>query len=304
MEELGKEDFIKWMTLCSIKGLGSSKISKLFGLFEDIEKIYSASESDLLSTRIFKDEMVQDFKRLKENNSSDFEYVFEKCKKNNIKIIHLFSENYPKRLRFMPDAPLNLFALGNLNLIRTQNVAVVGSRDSSEQAKKWAFDNAQDIVKKGITVVSGGAKGIDYEAHRGALSINGNTICVVGTGLLALYPQEHKELFEQIKQNGLLLSEQFPDSKVEKLSLVRRNRIISGISESIIIVTSSFQGGTLTQLKIAYNQHIPIFCPALSLNLLPNEGIKEGLKSYNAKEINDILPVIKQIEKTNIFSYT
>ena len=115
---------------------------------------------------------------------------------------------------------------------------------------------------------------------------------------------EHKELFEQIKQNGLLLSEQFPDSKVEKLSLVRRNRIISGISESIIIVTSSFQGGTLTQLKIAYNQHIPIFCPALSLNLLPNEGIKEGLKSYNAKEINDILPVIKQIEKTNIFSYT
>ena len=300
---MDKEKIIKWMELCDTKGIGSGKIIKLLSIFKDIKNIYSATDSDLLKTRIFNEDMINQFNKLKKENYNYFKYIIEECERKKIKIIPFYSEEYPMKLKTITDAPLILFALGDIKCLKSKKIAVVGSRESSEEAKKWAFDNSQKIAKRNITIVSGGAKGIDYESHKGALSVDGKTICVVGSGLLRLYPKENNDLFEEIKNKGLILSENPPDYQGGRISLLRRNRIISGISDGLIIVTSATHGGSIVQLKLAYAQRVPIFCPSFSLGLSPNKGIEEAIKNYRAREITTIEPIIKEINQPDIFSF-
>jgi DNA processing protein len=118
----------------------------------------------------------------------------------------------------------------------------------------------------------------------------------LGSGLLRLYPPVNKNLFEEIKKKGLLISEHPPTDKGGILSLLRRNRIISGISDSIVIVTSAKVGGSRTQIEIANKQRIPSFVPKLSLNLKPNEGIEEAISLHRINEIEDYKEVLKTIQ--------
>lgn len=298
-----KKELIKWLELCKVRGLGSSKMIKLLSIFNDLETIYSVDDYGLLRTRIFNEEMINEFNRIKKEDSNYFEYIIEECGKRNVKIVPFYSKEYPFELKSMPDAPLALFAWGDVSLLNSKKIAIVGSRESSETARKWAFDISQKLAKKRITIVSGGARGIDYEAHRGALSVGGKTISVVGSGLFRLYPKEHIQLYEEIKKKGLIISENEPNDPSERLNLIRRNRIISGISGALILVTSSSEGGSMAQLKVAFKQKVPVFCPKSSLNLLPNEGIKKAVKEYNAREIVDIDPVLKELEKPGLLSY-
>jgi len=301
--ELKKEAIIEWMKLSSVKGIGSSKMSKLLSIFGDVNNVYEASDDLLFRTRVFRQPMIEEYNRIKKNDLGYFDYIINECENNKIKIIPFYSKNYPSKLKAMPDSPLTLFAWGNIDLLKTKKVAIVGSRESSEEAKKWTFENSQKIANEKITIVSGGAKGIDYSAHKGALSSNGKTISIVGSGLFKLYPEEHREIFEEIKNKGLLLSEHPPEYIGSRISLLRRNRIISGISNCLILVTSSSKGGSVTQLKLAHTQRVPIFCPSSSLNLLPNEGIKEYINDYHIREITSIEPVIKEVNKPGLFSY-
>lgn len=297
------EELIKWMEFCNVKGIGSSKLNKLLAMFNNINEFYLLSRENLLQTRVFNENMVNEFYNIKKTKSSYFRHIIEDCKRNNIKIIPFYSKEYPKKLKIMPDAPLTLFAKGNIKLLKNRKIAIVGSRESSEEAKQWAFKISENLVEKNLTIVSGGAKGIDYSAHKGTLEKKGNTICVIGSGFFNLYPKEHKKLFEEIEKKGLMLSEHPPNYEGSRISLLRRNRIISGMSDGLILVTSSSEGGSISQLKIAYKQKIPIFSPLIKLNFKPNEGIKESIKDYNIKEISNIEQVIKEINKSNIFSY-
>ncbi len=301
--ELKKEDLVQWLKLSSVKGIGSSRMLKLLSIFGNVNDIYKASIESLFSTRIFNKSMIDEYDSIKKKDSRYFEYIIDECGNHKIKIIPFYSKEYPSKLKAMPDSPLTLFAWGDIELLKTKKVAIVGSRESSEEAKKWTFENAKKISNKGITIVSGGAKGIDYSAHYGALSSNGKTIAIVGSGLFKLYPEEHRELFNEIKHRGLLLSEHPPEYVGSRISLLRRNRIISGISNCLLLVTSSTEGGSVTQLRIANTQRIPIFCPSISLNLLPNAGIKEAISKYHVTEITSIEPITKEVNKPSLFSY-
>lgn len=301
--ELKKEDIVRWLKLSNVKGIGSSRMLKLLSIFGNVNDIYEASAESLFRTRIFNKPMIDEYDNIKKTDPRYFEYIIDECESHQIKIIPFYSKEYPSKLKAMPDSPLTLFAWGDINLLKTKKVAIVGSRESEEEAKKWAFKNSQKISSGGITIVSGGAKGIDYSAHQGALSSNGKTIVVVGSGLLKLYPEDHKELFSEIKNKGLLLSEHPPEYVGGRISLLRRNRIISGISHCLLLVTSSTEGGSITQLEIAHKQRIPIFCPSISLNLLPNAGIKEAISKYHITEITSIEPIIKEVNKPDLFSY-
>lgn len=299
--ETKKDDLVRWLKLCNVKGLGPRKILRLFELFGDINSIFEASDNELLRTRIFNELRLQYWKRLKEASSENFEKVIFDCELNDIKIVPLFLNEYPSQLKLISDPPLNLFLKGDIDLLKTKKVAIVGSRESNEKARKWSFLMAKELAKKKVTIVSGGAKGIDYEAHEGALSMSGQTICVVGTGLLRLYPEEHKDLFEKISKQGLLISENLPNFTGGRIALLQRNRITSGLSDALLSVSSSNGGGSMTQLKLAYEQRVPIFCPKLSLNLLPNEGIKEAIKEYKAIEIENIEHILNKLDENKSY---
>ncbi len=300
VEGMNEKELVKWFKLCRVQGLGPRKIIKLFNAFKNINVIWNVSTDELLRTRFFKETMIESWIRLKNASPENFEKIISECKENNIVILPIISDKYPAQLRYIPNPPLNLFLQGSCDLLLAKKVAIVGSRRSNEEAKKWAFVKAVNLAKQGIAIVSGGAKGIDIEAHKGALSVSGKTICVMGTGLLNLYPEEHEPLFKEIRKKGLLISENNPTFTGGRIALLQRNRITSGISDALIAVTSSNNGGSMTQLKHAHEQRIPIFCPKNSLNFIPNEGIEKVKKGFKITEIENINPVLEVIKKNNL----
>ena len=146
--------------------------------------------------------------------------------------------------------------------------------------------------------MSGGAIGIDASAHKGTLELSkGKTICVLGSGFFKMYPKENISLFEEIGKRGLLVSEHLPNFPGSRISLIQRNRITSGLSNVIIVVASGTHGGAMVQIKIAFEQRIPIFCPKLSLNLEPNEGLRQVIDEWGGKETDDVYEIIALLNR-------
>ncbi|MFH0874816.1 MAG: DNA-processing protein DprA [archaeon] len=286
---MNEKDLVLWMKLTQVHKLGPRKIEKLFDIFSSFDIFLSASKSELFRTRIFNEEMLQEWEKLKCVADENFLRAIQDCKDNFIEIVTLIDKEYPINLKLTSYPPLTLYLKGDKNLLQTRKVAMVGSRMSGEEAKKWAYNNARILAEKDITVVSGGAIGIDTAAHKGALDVlNGKTISVLGSGFLKLYPEENINLFNEISKKGLLISEHLPRFPGSRISFIQRNRITSGISDALIMVASGARGGSMVQTKMAFEQRVPIFCPLLGLNLTPNEGLIQIVKEWNGKEIESV----------------
>ncbi len=281
-----KNQLVKWLKLTKVPRLGPSKILKLFSIVSDIDQVYSLKDDELLRTRIFNETMLNEFSKLKGASDENFLKVITDCGENEISIVPIISEEYPTFLRNIPYPPLTLFLKGDVSLIYDKKVAIVGSRKADESAKNWAFNMAKEIAQRNVVIVSGGAVGIDFSAHKGALSVGGKTICVLGSGFFKMFPEEHTDLFNEISQKGLLISEHLPNFPGSNIALVQRNRITSGISNALVMVASGTRGGSMVQTKMAFEQRRPIFCPKRSLRLLPNEGIEQVISEWRGVEID------------------
>ncbi len=292
---LQKNQLVKWLKLTKVPKLGPSKIMKLFGLINDIDQLFSMPDSELLRTRIFNEAMLIEFHKLKDAADENFLKVITECEENNIIIMPILDKRYPVFLKNVPYPPLTLFLKGDIDLLYVKKIAIVGSRKADETSKKWAHDLAQDFVKKDYAIVSGGALGIDYSAHKGALDSNGKTICVLGSGFFRMFPESHLDLFNEIEKKGLLISEHLPNFPGSAIALVQRNRITSGISDAVVMVASGERGGAMIQTKIAFEQRIPIFCPDRSLNLQPNEGISQVINEWKGIEIKSCDQILEKI---------
>lgn len=279
---------VRWMKLGIVKGLGPRKIQQLVDIFGSVERIFEASPNELLSARVFKESMLPEWHKLKEASDENFLRAIRESFSQNMRVIPLIDPKYPVRLKRMPSPPLTLFLWGNASLLETgERIAIAGTRQPSDEAKKLAFEFAKYFADMGITIVSGGAEGIDTAAHEGALASGiGRTICVFGTGFFHSYPQKNTSLFEQIRaSNGLLISEHLPNFRGSRISFIQRNRITSGLSDALFVCASGESGGSMVQTKIAWEQRIPIFCPAIDMNVQPNEGIHTAIKNYGAQEV-------------------
>lgn len=291
---------VKWLKLTKVPKLGPSRIKKLFELVPDIEKIYSMGDNELLRTRIFNEKMLLEFHRLKDASEENFIRAISECNEHDILIIPIIDTRYPSFLKNVSYPPLTLFLKGDISLLYSKKVAIVGSRKADANSKKWAYNISQDFIKKDYAVVSGGALGIDYSAHKGALDANGKTICVLGSGFFRMFPEENLELFKAIEKKGLLISEHLPNFPGSAIALVQRNRITSGISDALIMVASGEKGGAMVQTKIAFDQRIPIFCPDSSLSLKPDEGMHQVINEWKGIEIKsaeEVLTIINLQKK-------
>lgn len=175
--------------------------------------------------------------------------------------INMNSKYYPKRLRNIDDAPKELYCLGNLELLNYKNnIAMIGSRNCSSYGERAAKDFAYNLAKEDICIVSGLAKGIDSFSHIGALNAKGKTIAVLGSGLDNIYPKENIKLVEEIiKNNGLVISEYPLGTKPLKYHFPARNRIISGLSDSVLVVEARKNSGTNITVDFALEQGKDVF---------------------------------------------
>lgn len=300
MKKFNESELVNWMKLTRVKKLGPQKIRTLFSYYDNIDGIVSASNDELKRTRLFNDEMINEWERLKNASGENFHKVIKECTKSNIKILTLLDEEYPQNLKRIPYPPLTLFLMGDLSLLNSQKIAIVGSRKSEEGAIEWTFNNSKLLAENGITIVSGGAIGVDSAAHKGALSVpDGKTICVLGSGFFRMYPEENIDMFKEIARRGLLISEHLPNFPGSRISFIQRNRITSGLSNGLIMVASGLSGGSMIQTKMAFEQRVPIFCPRIVLNLQPNEGLKQVIQEWNGIEIDTCKDVIKYLNQND-----
>ena len=174
-------------------------------------------------------------------------------------IIPLHHPAYPPLLRQIADAPPLLYVHGDARLLTSTQIAIVGSRNATEPARRTCHSFAQDFAQAGITVTSGLALGIDGAAHEGALQGGGKTIAVVGTGLDRVYPARHHDLAHRISAQGAIVSEYPIGTGVRAGNFPRRNRIISGLALGVLVVEASAQSGSLITARLAADQGREVF---------------------------------------------
>lgn len=231
-----------------------------------------------------------------------------KANKLNIRIVTFDSPDYPQGLRNIPDTPPVLYLKGNSKLLNHYpNIAIVGARNASISGRKIASKIAYDLTQNNILVVSGMARGIDSSAHKGAMyaqNQQGPTIAVLGTGVDIAYPTENSELYREIAQKGLLISE-FPiGTPAQSSNFPRRNRIISGICEATLVVEATLKSGSLITAKTSLEQGKDVFAvpgsPLEPRSSGPNQLLRDGaILTESADDIIDFLTINNNLRAKN-----
>lgn len=206
--------------------------------------------------------------------------------------ITMESDAYPDSLREIQGSPRELYCIGDISLLKTPCAAIVGSRRYTIYGRQTALMIGKMLAGRGITVVSGMAKGIDSFAHQGALSKQeGKTIAVLGTAIGKPYPVSNAALMEEIEEKGLVISEYPPDFPGSQYGFPARNRIISGLSKSVIVVEAGLKSGSLITAQIAGDQGKTVFAVPGNINSQFSIGtnllIRDG--AYPLVVVDDVI---------------
>ena len=190
-----------------------------------------------------------------------------------IKEISITDDIYPEYLKAITDPPQKLYAIGNLELLRLPCIAIVGTRRASPYGRWVAFELAKRIAKVGVCIVSGMAEGIDSCAHRGALAAEGKTIAVLGTGVDVCFPKSGADIYRELSNCGLILSEYEPGSIGYPGNFPKRNRIISGLSRKVIVVEGAYKSGSMITARLANEQGRDVYAVPGNINQPNSEGV-------------------------------
>ena len=243
-----------FMYLNSVNGIGPITLNRLLERFNgDPWKVLSATTQDLASVKGVGNQLVE---TLQNNNASEW---LKKEKENLFKMGGHFlrREQFPEFLNELPDPPIGLYTLGEIP--RTPFVSIVGTRIPSLYGKKLARKLAFELAQAGVCIVSGMARGIDTEAHQGALDAGGKTLAFLGSGLDVIYPPENLNLYQRIKESGAVLSE-FPLSKrADRRTFPMRNRLVAGCSSAVLVIESAKTGGSMITARFAAEQGRTVF---------------------------------------------
>ena len=203
---------------------------------------------------------------------------------------------YPSNLREVQEAPIELWYRGSLKSSDRVTVAIVGTRRATEEGKKRAFRLGAQLAQEGVVVVSGLALGIDGAAHRGALSVEGRTLAVIGTGLNRLYPQEHSELAEEIEKTGAVISQFQPNYTGAKggRNFLKRNHVITGMSQVLVAVEAGVRSGTTAAVRAAIGQGRPV---GLLRSLVQSQQWAQQLiEQGQAFQVESVEDVLRRVE--------
>ena len=286
-----------WIALKSIAGVGNVTFPTLVDKFGSLPAVFDAPVHHLKEMQ-----GISSPTALAIANFKDWDKVKEELEllgKISVNIITYQDELYPRNLLNIYDRPPYIYVRGNLNKDDI-NIAIVGSRAASTYGKYTTERISRELALKGLTVVSGMARGIDSAAHRGAITAQGRTIAILGSGLDVIYPPENKKLFADIIQNGAVISE-FPlGTPPRSANFPARNRIISGMSYGVVIVEAGEKSGSLITARLALEQGREVFAVPGSIDSAGSRGtnklIKQGAKLIENTDdiLEEILPQLEQ----------
>jgi DNA processing protein len=287
---LSDENTQFWLGLTKLEGLGVRGAHRLVEHFGSPQAAYMASLTELESCGIPARVAQSIFAQagLKEAARD-----LEACAKAACQVVVYSSDDYPPRLKQIPDPPLVLYVRGDVKVLSRHALAIVGTRRPTAYGSQVAQRLAHDLAQRQLVIVSGLARGIDSAAHRGALEAAGKTVAVLGSGIDVIYPRENKRLAEQVTECGALISEFPPGTSPAPQNFPIRNRTISGLALGVVVVEAAEYSGSLITARLALEQNREVFAVPGNITSAqsfgPNHLIKQG-----AKLVDEWMDVIEE----------
>ncbi|MBO5398321.1 MAG: DNA-processing protein DprA [Clostridia bacterium] len=211
----------------------------------------------------------------------------------NYKVINFEDIEYPESLRMIENAPKKIYAMGNINLLKDENISVVGTRRISDYGKRYGKEICKDLVLRDIPIVSGLAIGTDTLAHETALRYGGKTIAVLPSGFENIFPQKNEKLAKEIvEKGGLLVSEYSPETVADSNKFLERNRIVAGLGIALVVIEALKISGTSVTARIAKSQGKKVFALPGSLDSKYSVGTNNLIKN-GANLITSAVDIVK-----------
>lgn len=266
-------------------GIGMKTIAMLHQKLDDLTVLQTCTQKELIQLGLT-EKQASSFLAIQNKGIIDKRLAF--YEKQDIQILTVADPDYPNMLKQIYQPPWVLYAIGDLSILGLPMIGIVGTRKPTPYGKKVTEQLAASLVQRGIGIVRGMARGIDSSAHRGALQVKGKTVAVLGGPADKIYPPENGQLYRQIAESGLILSEVPVGTPIHPGCFPLRNRIISGISLGIVVVEAAEQSGSLITVDRALEQGRDVFAVPGPIYSAKSKGtlnlIKEGCKMFTCTE--------------------
>ena len=287
---LSRDELAGWLRLSNTPGVSRGTARRLLSAFGSPERVLAAADDALRA--LAGSDSVQALRGDEPQHARQLEltqrWLDGAADGPARDIVVLGDPRYPSLLLHTADPPLLLYALGRIELLCANSVAIVGSREATPQGMDNARDFARFLSERGLTIVSGMARGIDGAAHDGALAGRGSTVAFVGTGLDRAYPSAHVKLMKRIAEAGLVASEYALGAPARPENFPRRNRLIAGISRGTLVVEAALESGSLITARLAAECGRDVFAIPGSIHAPQSRGchrlIQEGAKLVETGE--------------------
>ena len=284
------EELRGWLTLIRCQGLGAAAIIALTERHGSASAALGAGRGAWISAGI----APKVWESLSEIDATRIDEDLAWCSSARRGLIPWSDPRYPARLREIAASPPALFYRGDPDLLQLPQLAVVGSRNATAQGLETALGFSIELARRGLTITSGLALGVDGAAHRGALDADGYTVAVCATGLDRVYPASHRALAEEIDVRGVLVSEFAPGTAPRPENFPRRNRIIAGLSLGVLVIEAARESGSLITARLAAEQGREVFAIPGSIHNVMARGchrlIRQGAKLVET--VDDVLEEI------------
>ncbi|GJM39786.1 MAG: DNA processing protein DprA [Ardenticatenaceae bacterium] len=282
-------DLKYWLGFNLVKGIGPAKVQALLDYYGSLATAWQANEFELQKIGL-DSRAIKTF--LKTRQETNLDTALARVQEANVSLLTWGMPAYPNYLREIPHPPPLLYYQGNIHEKDQWAVAVVGTRRLTAYGRQVTRDLVAGLVQNNITVVSGLARGIDAIAHKTAVELGGRTLAVLGSGLDCIYPAENRSLAQEITQGqGAIISEYSLGVQPEAKNFPPRNRIISGLSQGVIVIEAGERSGALITTNFALEQNREVFAVPGNINSPaskgPNKLIQEGAKLVT--RVEDVL---------------
>jgi DNA processing protein len=281
------------VALNMVEHVGPVRVRQLLEYFGDGASILQASKQQLLQVRGIGEDTAEAIAAWE--NTVDLKGELQRVSDFGCHVLIQSDAEYPESLRQIYDPPIVLYVKGTLGSKDRNGVALVGSRMTTHYGIEVARKLAYQLAYVGVTVVSGGARGIDTAAHQGALSAKGRTIAVLGTGINIVFPPENGELFERIAANGAIVSQYPFNRKADKQSFAIRNRIVAGMTLGTVVVEANLSSGALITANFATEYGRQIFAVPGRIDSPRSKGCHELIKK-GAKLCEGVEDILSEFE--------
>lgn len=276
---MGSTESLKhWLRLTLIPGVGGETQRRLLRAFGLPEAVFSASRHELQD--VVGNKLASSL--LETDNTDAVRVACEWSAGEDQHIVTLADSDYPQALLEIADPPTLLYVRGRLDLLNRPTLAIVGSRNPTPQGTQNAERFASAFADAGLVIASGLALGIDAAAHRGALTVGGDTVAFIGTGIDRIYPARNRDLALEIGTKGTIVSEFRIGTPVTAFNFPKRNRLISGLSRGVLVVEAAIESGSLITARLAGEQGREVFAIPGSIHSPQARGchklIRQGAK--------------------------